>query len=326
MTIMCNKRAERKLILPDAKCLTTSWFNLVTCTTQKQGKKCFQFSATTFRGWTCLCPGCTTPCQVRHISHTFQQRKSEHQRDKSKEEHELYQADLLRVKTDTYRNTGGHQTRLHKRSIQVASLHTRSASLKMPKGTCKKLFQLSDIRTWQQNGNSLTTSLCTTRLVRRRKLHVSEWPGSSFFFTAHTWIQWCVTHESRNICVSVVRKEGKEKKIRKEQEKTDTHKPAPWTTTNALRKSKCRSRAASDKICMFTSSALLFPRLQSIFTKGERISIASRNCKAVIAKMDSLIVSSSVFWVIAAPPIKKPLKHKIQQTKNQTYWKHSLKY
>jgi hypothetical protein len=36
-----------------------------------------------------------------------------------------------------------------------------------------------------------------------------------------------VTHESRNICVSVVRKEGKEKKIRKEQEKTDTHKPAP---------------------------------------------------------------------------------------------------
>jgi hypothetical protein len=41
--------------------------------------------------------------------------------------------------------------------------------------------------------------------------------------------------------------------------------------------------------------------------------------------MDSLIVSSSVFWVIAAPPIKNPLKHKIQQTKNQTYWKHSLK-
>jgi hypothetical protein len=146
MTIMCNKRAERKLILPEAKCRTTSWFNLVTCATQKQGKKRFQLSATTFRGWTCLCPGCTTSCQVRHISHTFQQRKSEHQRDKSKEEHELYKADLFRVRTDTYRNTGGHQTRLHKRSIQVASLHTRSASLKMPKGTCKKLFQLSDIR------------------------------------------------------------------------------------------------------------------------------------------------------------------------------------
>jgi hypothetical protein len=36
-----------------------------------------------------------------------------------------------------------------------------------------------------------------------------------------------VTHERRNICVSVVRKEGKEKKTEKEQEKTDTHEPAP---------------------------------------------------------------------------------------------------
>ncbi len=109
----------------------------------------------------------------------------------------------------------------------------------------------------------------------------------------------------------------KRKKIRKEQEKTDTHEPAPWTTTNALGKSKCRSTAASDKICMFTSSALMFPRLQSIFTKGERISIASRNCKAVIAKMDSLIVSSSVFWVIAAPPIKKPWNTKFSKPKTK---------
>ncbi len=109
----------------------------------------------------------------------------------------------------------------------------------------------------------------------------------------------------------------KRKKIRKEQEKTDTHEPAPWTTTNALGKSKCRSTAASDKICMFTSSALLFPRLQSIFTKGERISIASRNCKAVIAKMDSLIVSSSVFWVIAAPPIKQPWNTKFSKPKTK---------
>ncbi len=212
MTIMCNKRAERKLILPDAKCRTTSWFNLVTCTTQKQGKKRSQFKCHNISRMNLSVSRMYHFFQVRHISHTFQQRKSEHQRDKSKEEHELYQADLLRVRTDTYRNTGGHQTRLHKRSIQVASLHTRSASLKMPKGTCKKLFQLSDIRTWQQKGNSLTTSLCTTRLVRRR-------PSSSFFFTAHTWIQWCVTHESRNICVYVVRKEGKEKKSEKNRRK-----------------------------------------------------------------------------------------------------------
>ncbi len=116
----------------------------------------------------------------------------------------------------------------------------------------------------------------------------------------------------------------KRKKIRKEQEKTDTHEPAPWTTTNALGKSKCRSTAASDKICMFTSSALLFPRLQSIFTKGERISIASRNCKAVIAKMDSLIVSSSVFWVIAAPPTKQPWNTNSANQKPKTNWKHSL--
>ncbi len=123
------------------------------------------------------------------------------------------------------------------------------------------------------------------------------------------------TWKKKYLCLWWGRKE--KKKIRKEQEKTETHEPAPWTTTNALGKSKCRSTAASDKICMFTSSALLFPRLQSIFTKGERIPIASRSCKAVIAKMDSLIVSSSVFCVIAAPPIKKPWNTKFSKPKTK---------